>query len=333
MAIDAAEGGAAVPGAGNREQGAQRIAFPNVLLHRIRGELSEPLTDIEAQPAEVRDAINLTDIYELRNLLYAHGMRTNKSFGQNFLIDRSILERMVEAAEIELNDQVLELGAGTGVLTRELARRARRVVAVELERDMLTLLAQTTGALPNVERLARNLLYLDPQEVFALEPYKLVANLPYYITAPTFRHFLESANKPRLLVVMVQYEVAQRLVAGPGDMSLLGVSVQFYGQPSIVARVPARSFYPAPKVDSAILRVDVHNHVPLSPTERDGFFHIVQAGFAERRKQLHNSLTHHLHRKNEEVRAFLAAANIDPSRRAETLTIDDWLALWDKMKP
>lgn len=286
------------------------------------------MTDIEAQPAEARDSIDLTDIYELRNLLYAHGMRPNKSFGQNFLIDRSVLEQMVEAAEIERDDQVLELGAGTGVLTRELARRARRVVAVELERDMLTLLAKTTGALPNVERLARNLLYLDPQEVFAQEPYKLVANLPYYITAPTFRHFLESANKPRLLVVMVQYEVAQRMVAGPGDMSLLGVSVQFYGQPSIVARVPARAFYPAPKVDSAILRVDVHNHVPLSLAERDDFFRIVQAGFAERRKQLHNSLTHHLHRKNEEIRACLATANIDASRRAETLTIDDWLALW-----
>src|SRR6202049_1235757 len=156
-------------------------------------------------------------------------MRPNKSFGQNFLIDLSVLERMVEAAEIELDDQVLELGAGTGVLTRELAHRARRVVAVELERDMLTLLAKTTGALLNVERLARNLLYLDPQEIFAQEPYKLVANLPYYITAPTFRHFLESANKPRLLVVMVQYEVARRMCAGPGDLSLLGLRVQFSG--------------------------------------------------------------------------------------------------------
>src|SRR5437868_1480335 len=145
---------------------------------------------------------------------------------------------------------------------------------------MLALLAETTRTYKNVELLARNLLFVDPVEVFGEVPYKLVANLPYYITAPTFRHFLESANKPRLLVVMVQYEVAQRMVAGPGDMSLLGVSVQFYGQPSIVARVPARSFYPAPKVDSAILRVDVHNHVPLSPAERDGFFHIVQAGFA-----------------------------------------------------
>ena len=300
--------------------------------NRIRGELSEPLTDIEARPAQALDDIDLTDIYALRNLLYAHGVRPNKSFGQNFLIDRAVLQRIVEAAEIEPGDQVLELGAGTGVLTRELARHARRVVAVELERAMLALLEKTSGALPNVELLARNLLYLDPREVFAQEPYKLVANLPYYITAPTFRHFLESANAPRLLVVMVQYEVAQRMVAGPGDMSLLGVSVQFYGRPRIIARVPARAFYPAPKVDSAILRVDVHERVPLAQAERDGFFRVVQAGFAERRKQLHNSLTRHLHRKNEEVRACLTAAGIDPSRRAETLSIDEWLLLWDKMK-
>lgn len=291
------------------------------------------MTDIETPRSEALDEIDLTDIYQLRNLLYAHAMRPNKSFGQNFLVDRSVLERVVETAEIEPDDQVLELGAGTGVLTRELAKRARRVVAVELERAMLVLLEKTTARLSNVELLARNLLYLDPREVFSQEPYKLVANLPYYITAPTFRHFLESANKPRLLVVMVQYEVAQRMAAAPGDMSLLGVSVQFYGQPCIVARVPARAFYPAPKVDSAILRVDVRDHVPLSLAQRDDFFRVVQAGFAEKRKQLHNSLTHHLHRKNEEVRASLAAACIDPSRRAETLTIDEWLALWEKLKP
>jgi 16S rRNA (adenine1518-N6/adenine1519-N6)-dimethyltransferase len=280
---------------------------------------------------EVLDEIDLTDIHALRSLLYAHHMRPNKSFGQNFLVDRAVLQCIVEAARIEPGEQVLELGAGTGVLTRELARLARRVVAVELERDMLTLLEKTTASLHNVELLARNLLYLEPQEVFAQEPYKLVANLPYYITAPTFRHFLESANAPRLLVVMVQYEVAQRIVAGPGDMSLLGVSIQFYGQPSIVARVPARAFYPAPKVDSAILRVDVRERIPLMREERDGFFRIVQAGFAERRKQLHNSLTHHLHRKNEEVRACLTAAAIDPARRAETLSIDEWLRLWESM--
>jgi 16S rRNA (adenine1518-N6/adenine1519-N6)-dimethyltransferase len=286
------------------------------------------LTEESSGTLHVHDDIDLTNIQVLRNLLYAHHMRPNKAFGQNFLVDRAVLRQIVEAAETEQTDQVLEVGAGTGVLTRELARLARRVVAVELEQDMLTLLAKTTRDFANVEIIERNLLYLDPQEVFAHERYKLVANLPYYITAPTFRHFLESANPPRLLVVMVQYEVAQRIVAAPGDLSLLGVSVQFYGQPRIITRVPARAFYPAPKVDSAILRVDIHGQAPLTPGERDGFFRVVQAGFSERRKQVHNSLAHGLHRKDEEIRKWLAAAGIEANRRAETLSIEEWLRLW-----
>ena len=273
------------------------------------------------------EEIDLTNVRELRNLLYAYGMRPNKSFGQNFLIDRPVLMKIVEAAEIKMSDQVMEVGAGTGVLTQELAKRASRVVAVELERDMLAILAKMTGRYANVEVVARNLLYLDPAEVFGEAPYKLVANLPYYITAPTFRHFLESANAPRLLVVMVQEEVAQRIVAEPGDLSLLAVSIQFYGRPQIIAHVPAAAFYPAPKVDSAILRVDLHAEAPLAREERDSFFQIVQAGFSERRKQLHNALTHGLHGKNEDIRAWLTAAGIETSRRAETLSIEEWLNL------
>jgi 16S rRNA (adenine1518-N6/adenine1519-N6)-dimethyltransferase len=294
--------------------------------------LSETLTDIEYSASLVSDEIDLTNIRELRNFLYAHHIRPNKAFGQNFLVDRDILLRIVEVAEIQAGDQVLELGAGTGVLTRELAKRARRVVAVELEREMLSLLAETTHNYPNVEIMERNLLYVDPGEIFGSDSYKLVANLPYYIATPTFRHFLESGNPPRLFVVMVQYEVAQRIVAAPGDLSLLGVSIQFYGEPEIVAHVPARAFYPAPKVDSAILRIDLKDEVPLTPTQRDSFFRLVQAGFSERRKQLHNSLAHGLHRKNADVQPWLLAANIDPSRRAETLSIEDWLRLWHKME-
>jgi 16S rRNA (adenine1518-N6/adenine1519-N6)-dimethyltransferase len=283
---------------------------------------------------QAHNEIDLTNIRELRNLLFAHNMKPNKAFGQNFLIDRSILQAIVQAAEITADDTVLEVGAGTGVLTRELAKLAGRVVAVEIERDMLTLLAETTRDYANVELVARNLLFLDPVEVFDQSAYKLVANLPYYITAPTFRHFLESNNPPRILVVMVQWEVAQRIVALPGDLSLLGVSVQFYGKPRIVARVPAQAFYPAPKVDSAILRIDVNTHdetesqAPLTHEERDRFFHLVQAGFSARRKQLHNSLTHTLHYKNELVRSWLTLAEIEPSRRAETLSIQEWLQLW-----
>lgn len=272
--------------------------------------------------------LDLTDVRELRNLFYAHNMRPNKAFAQNFLIDRSTLLKMVEAAEIKPTDTILEVGAGTGVLTRELAQRAQRVVAVELEYDMLTLLKGTTSEFANVELVARNLLLLNPAELFDQTPYKLVANLPYYITAPTFRHFLENANPPTLVIVMIQWEVAQRITAEPGDLSLLGVSVQFYGRPHIVARVPAASFYPVPKVDSAILRIDVQPQETLTQEERDRFFRIVQAGFSMRRKQLHNSLTHGLHYKNDIIRGWLAAASIDASRRAETLSIDEWLRLW-----
>jgi 16S rRNA (adenine1518-N6/adenine1519-N6)-dimethyltransferase len=289
--------------------------------------VTESLEPIPAHP-RVADFLDLTNLRDLRSLFTSYGIRPNKSFGQNFLIDRSVLNTIIDAAEIKPDDEILEVGAGTGVLTRELAQHARRVVAVEIERDMLTLLAETTGSHTNVELVACNLLQLDPGEVFAQRPYKLVANLPYYITAPTFRHFLESPNPPRLLVVMVQLEVAQRIVAVPGDMSLLAVSIQFYGQPRIVARVPANAFYPAPKVDSAILCVDIRPQVPLTQQERDGFFRVVQAGFSARRKQLHNSLTHGLHHKNELIRSWLENANIDASRRAETLSIEEWLCLW-----
>ena len=272
--------------------------------------------------------IDLTSVRELRRLLAAHKMRALKSFGQHFLVDRAALSKIVQAAEIEPDDTILEVGAGTGVLTRELARRGGRVVAVEIERDMLSLLRETTGSYANVELLARNLLALDTSAVFGQEPYKLVANLPYYITAAALRHFLEAAHPPSLMVVMVQQEVAQRIVAAPGDLSLLGVSVQFYGRPGIVARVPAQAFYPAPQVDSAILRVDIAPRAALSPAERQSFFRVVQAGFSERRKQLHNALTHGLHYKNETVRTWLAEAAIDAGRRAETLSIEEWLRLW-----
>lgn len=305
--------------------------------HKEYDPLVQNPTETQAIQSVI-DLVDLTDVRELRNLLYAHNMRPNKSFGQNFLIDRSVLMRIVEAAEITASDAILEVGAGTGVLTRELAQRARRVVAVELERDMLALLEKTTQRYANVELLARNLLFLNPVDVFGHAPYKLVANLPYYITAPTFRHFLESENPPQCIVVMVQQEVAERIVAAPGDMSLLAVSVQFYGRPRIIAQVPASAFYPAPKVDSAILRIDVNPRhsptpqMPLTLEQRDRFFRVVQAGFSEKRKQLHNSLSRGLHRKDEDVRAWLAIANIDPSRRAETLSIEEWLRVWEAVE-
>jgi 16S rRNA (adenine1518-N6/adenine1519-N6)-dimethyltransferase len=270
---------------------------------------------------------DLTDPRVVRRILRQHGLRPNKGFGQHLLVDRSALEALVAAAELGPHDAVLEVGAGMGVLTVALAERAGRVVAVELERDILPVLRETTERFTNVEIVPRNLLEVQPDEVFGQTPYKLVANLPYYITAPTLRHFLEAANRPTRLVVMVQREVAARLVAAPGDLSLLGVSVQFYGRPSLVRVVPAASFYPPPQVDSAIVRVDVYPEPPLDPATRELLFGIAHAGFAERRKQLHNTLARNLKTPRATVAAWLAAAGIDSARRAETLSVEDWVRL------
>ena len=297
---------------------------PNVDLlaeAEAEAEMDARLAAVNAPPPD------LSDVVTLRRVLRAHGLRPNKSFGQNFLVSRPTLDAILAAAELQPDDNVLEVGSGTGVLTIELARRARRVVAVELDRNILPVLRDTTASLPNVEIIPRDLLDVQPAVVFGEAAYKLVANLPYYITALTLRHFLEAANPPRLMVIMVQKEVAERITAAPGDLSLLGLSLQFYGVPRIVAKVPAAAFFPAPQVDSAIVRVDLLPAPPLAGAERDRFFALAHAGFAEKRKQIHNSLARNLRVPPQTVAGWLDTAGIDPMRRAETLSLDDWLRL------
>ncbi len=273
-------------------------------------------------------SIKLANADEVRALLRRHGLlRANKALGQHLLVSRSALRAVVEAADLTPDDAVLEVGAGHGALTVELARSARRVVAVELDRAILPVLRETTAPFSIVEIVERNLLDVQPEDLFGSESYKLVANLPYYITAATLRHFLEARNPPRLLVVMVQREVAERMTARAGQMSLLSLSVQFYGPPRIVVRIPASAFYPPPKVESAIVRIDLHTSPPLTPKARDWLFTLAHAGFAEKRKQIHNSLARHLDVDPERIQAWLNAAEIDPARRAQTLSLDDWLRL------
>jgi 16S rRNA (adenine1518-N6/adenine1519-N6)-dimethyltransferase len=280
-----------------------------------------------AETLERARSINLANADEVRALLRRHGLlRANKALGQHLLVSKTALRSVVDAAELNPDDAALEVGAGHGALTVELARRARRVVAVELDRAILPVLRETTAPFANVEIVVRNLLDVEPEDLFGSEPYKLVANLPYYITAATLRHFLEARNPPRLLVVMVQREVAARMVASAGEMSLLSLSVQFYGAPRIVAQVPASAFYPPPKVDSAIVRIDLHP-APLSMEERDWFFVLARAGFAEKRKQVHNSLARHLDVAPARIQDWLNAAGIEPTRRAQTLSLEDWLHL------
>jgi len=281
----------------------------------------------------VHGLINLMDksqnplLAETRRLLRQSDLRARKGLGQHFLINAEVLEAIIAAAELGSDDLVVEVGPGLGILTRELAGRAGGVVAVELDDNLAALLKERLASFNNVTIVNGDMLKIEPKELVEGRGYKVVANLPYYITSPVLRHFLEAEAKPRTMVVMVQKEVAEAIAAKAGDMSLLSVSVQFYGSPEIVAIVPPESFYPAPAVSSAILKIDVYPQ-PKVDVDEKGFFDTVRAGFAAPRKQLANSLARGLGREKAEVLPFLQKAGIDPSRRAETLTVGEWAELW-----
>ncbi|MFM7173296.1 MAG: 16S rRNA (adenine(1518)-N(6)/adenine(1519)-N(6))-dimethyltransferase RsmA [Caldilinea sp.] len=262
-----------------------------------------------------------------------------KSLGQHFLADRRYLTPLLEAAALSPTDTVLEIGPGRGILTAALAKTAGCVVAVELDRRLIEPLQQQFADQPQVAVVCGDILELSPEALLAhscpsrqaRSPYKVVANLPYYITSAVLRHLLEAAEPPALAVLMVQWEVAQRICAAPGDLSLLAVSVQYYAEPSLVARVPASAFHPRPKVDSAIVRLQVRPQ-PAVESPAALFFAVVRAGFSQKRKQLHNSLAAGLQLEKWFVQKWLEAAGIDPARRAETLTLTEWGGLSQRLE-
>jgi 16S rRNA (adenine1518-N6/adenine1519-N6)-dimethyltransferase len=277
---------------------------------------------------------------QTKRLLRRFGLRARKGLGQHFLIDREVLDLATAAAELTTDDLVIEVGPGLGVLTRELARRVGWLFAIELDSKLATILQNDLASFDNVRVINGDILEINPTSllsgVLASFPksaggppsYKVVANLPYYITSPVLRHFLEADIKPRLMVLMVQQEVAEAITAGPGRMSILGVSIQFYGKPEIISHVPASCFYPAPEVDSAILRVAVYPRPAVAVTDVDSFFSLVRAGFSAPRKQIVNSLSQGLRLPKTEVLPLLREAKIAPERRAETLTLEEWAGLW-----
>ncbi len=270
--------------------------------------------------------LDLTDPRVVRDLMKRHNIEAQKSFSQHWLADRDVLDAIVQAAELTRADTVLEVGAGMGVLTVELGRRAGRVVAVEIEREVMRALREVTKPYPTIEIYNTDLLKINPTEYFGETPYKLVANLPYAITALTLRHFLEAAHPPTRIVILIQREVAERILAQPGEMSLLALSVQFYSTPRLITRVPARSFVPPPQVDSAVIELASHPP-PLTGEARARLFAIAKLAFAQRRKQLHNVLPQALHMSAAQVGAWLAAAGITPDRRAQTLSVAEWVRL------
>lgn len=281
----------------------------------------------------------------VQQLLREHGLRPRKGLGQHFLVSEAHLRGIVAAAELAPDNMVLEIGPGPGTLTALLAAQAGHVVAVELDEQLIPILQRTLAGHANVTVVHGDILQLQPSDLVSRalvspctfqvsgqletrkakpETYKVVANLPYYITSAVLRHLLEAEPPPHLLVLTVQQEVAERICAAPPDMSLLAVSVQFYAEPELVQRIPAGAFYPRPKVDSGVVRLRRRPQPAVAVEDRGRFFEIVRAGFGQRRKQLRNALAHGLGQPAAEVAAALERAGIEPRRRAETLTLAEW---------
>jgi 16S rRNA (adenine1518-N6/adenine1519-N6)-dimethyltransferase len=272
---------------------------------------------------------SLTSPKVLKELLERHGFRFSKSLGQNFLIDENILHKIIQGAGITEKDMVLEIGPGVGTMTRALAQKAAAVAAVEIDSALLPILQETLGDFANARVIHGDILKLDltelVQNVFQGKPFKVVANLPYYITTPIIMRFLEEEQPFTSITVMIQKEVAERMAAGPGskDYGALSVAVQFYTHPRIIGRVPSSVFMPSPKVDSIVISLDKREKPAVEVNSRPDFFRIVKAVFSQRRKTLLNTLSaaNLADISKEELKEKLLSLDINPQRRGETLTL------------
>ncbi len=269
------------------------------------------------------------DFLNIQPLLKRYHIHPKKSLGQNFLVESGGLMKVINAAELSGSEEVLEIGAGLGSLTYLLAQTSARVSAVEIDTHMLEPLAEALKPFSNVQIVPGDILELNPAELVNRENYVVVANIPYYITSAIIRHLLEANLKPSRVILTIQKEVAQRILARDGKMSLLSLSVFVFGEPEIADTIPAGSFFPAPDVDSAVLRIRLYPEPLIPPSQLDQFFKLAHAGFGQKRKTLRNSLSAGLNLPSSEIEARLLEANIEPSRRAETLNIAEWARLID----
>lgn len=263
-----------------------------------------------------------------RAILRDLGITPSKRMGQNFLVDRGVLAEIIAVAGVQPEQTVIEVGPGLGILTAALVDAvgpSGRVIAVELDKRLAEYLHTAFAGSP-VRIVQADVLRTTPEDLIGDAPYVVVANLPYQITSAAFRHFLEATHSPSRMTVLVQREVAQRIVAVPSEMSILAVAVQFFASPAIALLVPPEAFVPRPAVHSAVLTLDVHPP-PLPRPRWAGFFALVQAGFGAKRKQIHNSLMERLRLPREVIGGALDVAGIDGMRRAQTLTLDEWLTL------
>lgn len=279
--------------------------------------------------------MNLASLKTIQFLCRKYKFRPSPKSGQHFLISESSLSKIIQAAGLRKDDTVLEIGAGFGTLTVELLQRVKKVIAVELDKRMVAALKKLATVNKSLTLVKGDIFKQWPMISSLLGDlqYKLVANLPYNITSLVLRNFLEQKPRPSQITLLVQKEVAERVVAKPGKMSLLSVAVQFFGNPEIISYVSGRHFWPQPKVDSAILRIqgigqDIGGYrKSLRGVELRRFFSLVKTGFSAKRKQLHNNLTAGLRINNNKAREILIASGVDPISRAQNLSIEQWIKI------
>lgn len=267
---------------------------------------------------------------ELKDYFRARGFAPKDYMGQNFLIDEDVLGQIVKVAELKPTDTVLEVGPGLGVLTRQLAMRSKEIWAVEKDHKLIPLLKVELAGEKNVHIVHEDILRFHVAENIK-EDYKVVANIPYYLTSKLIQNFLELPMPPKLLVLMVQKEVGERVVAKPGELSLLGISVQIYSDPEIAAHVSKKSFWPIPEVDSVILKIIPKNKYPQIK-DKKLFFRILKMAFAGKRKQILNSLSNGLKIPKDQVMELLGKAKIDSTKRPQDIPIEDWIRLYQVLK-
>ncbi|MFH1375736.1 MAG: 16S rRNA (adenine(1518)-N(6)/adenine(1519)-N(6))-dimethyltransferase RsmA [Patescibacteria group bacterium] len=264
--------------------------------------------------------MKLCDSLELESFLRKHSLKPDHALGQNFLVDEEILQKIVDAAELKDSDEVIEIGAGVGTLTRELAGRSRAVTALEFDRNIFPVLQENLKGLTNVDLQNLDVRKFTPPA----RDYKLVANIPYYLTSPILRQFfVETMIRPSLAVLLVQREVAEK-ICDPQKLSVLALEVKIFADPEIVEIVKAESFLPSPKVDSAILKIVSRQQAAVSEKDLPDFFQIMHAGFHSPRKKIRGSFASGLPQKKEVAEQILEDAGINLEKRPEDLEIEDW---------
>ena len=269
--------------------------------------------------------MNLSDPDQLKSFLHHSGFKPRDYMGQNFLVDEVALAEIIQAADLKSSDTVLEVGPGLGVLTLELAKKAGQVIAVEKDDRLFSMLSKSSREVRNIKMINADILKFNLKDI--PKKYKVVANIPYYLTSKLFQIFLEVENKPELIVLMIQKEVGERVVALPGELSILGISVQIYADAEIVMEVPKESFWPQPEVDSVILKITPKEKYP-EIQDKKLFFRILKMAFAGKRKQIQNSLANGMQKPKEEILSLLKSADIDSTTRPQDLAVEDWIRLY-----